>query len=85
MSWNMAQMQPLLNRIDIFFAVSAAVIEITAVPPTGPRAVGAAIAAGSWLHQKLCFAPETTAQVYAHVTWHLVSSIVAAGLMVAGL
>ena len=79
------QMLPLLNRIDIFFAVSAAVIEVTAAPPTPLRAVGAAVATGSWLYQKLGFVPGTPEQVYAHIGWHLVSSAVAATLMVVGL
>ncbi len=79
------QMSPVLNRIDIFFAVSAAVIEVTAVPPTPLRAVGAVVAASSWLYQKLGFAPGTPGQVYAHIGWHLVSSVVAAVLMAAGL
>jgi hypothetical protein len=78
------KMMPLLNRIDIFFAVSAAVIEITAVPPTAPRAVGAAIAAGSWLYQKLCVQPGGPEQIHAHVVWHVVSSAVAAVLMATG-
>lgn len=79
------RMQPLLNRIDIFFAVSAAAIEVTAVPPTPLRAVGAAVASGSWLYQKLRFVSGTPEQVYAHIGWHLVSSAVAAALMVVGL
>ncbi len=79
------QMSPILNRIDIFFAVTAAAIEISAVPPTPLRAVGAAVAAGSWLYQKLGFVPGTPGQVYAHIGWHLVSSVVATVLMVTGL
>lgn len=78
------KMSLVLNRVDIFFAVSAAAVEIAAEPPTVPRATGAAVAATSWLYQKFCCISGTPEQVYAHIGWHVVSSGVAAALMIYG-
>ena len=73
--------QPWLNRVDIVFAISAALIEAGSEPITTARFASASIAAGSWLWQKWIPAGRPR-QVYAHVCWHLTSSVVAATAMV---
>ena len=70
---------------------SAAVLDITAEPPTALRCAGALLAGGTWLWQKRLHLADgghggrgSERQIHAHVCWHVVSSAVAAALMAWG-
>ena len=66
-------------------------LDITAEPPTALRCLGALLAGGTWVWQKRLHLAEgghggrgSERQIHAHVCWHVVSSVVAAALMIWG-